>query len=370
MDTKLEPMKRTLLAACVIAGVLTSSCGTPKYCREGAFPRFLEEDWRTYCEAFQERVESPGNFELTELATFFGNHSARAKSIRDELLRYESPAACFEGPRAELEYRRLDTCAKDDDGQRQEIANAFVANLEPWLSDHRLRLSSLTPKVGDVEREASRIEKKVAEAFDFHSELDPSDFLKFADTVDAAESEYNRGATLSRDWAQMKKLAGSSSTIISRMDEQYGAEVTDLNAKFKELGDRVIELRERERYLEYAVYSVGKPCPQGIRATKELGIARNILKGKVAEVGGVQPRVTTGLVVDSRDEFEVESFEGFICGVRSKEGQFEGKPRQCTTYRYQLERQRVAGERRWGDWAVMAFEEAGAQNGVECALMK
>jgi len=370
MDTKLDPLTRAMLAGLILAGALTTSCGTPKYCNEGAFPRFLEEDWRTYCEAYQDRVEGPGNFEIEELARFFGSHSAKTKAIRDELLRYENPAACFDGPRSELEYRRLDSCAKDDDGQRQEMANAFAARVDPWIADHKLRQNSLAPAIGDVEREATRIEKKITEAHEFHAELDPSDFLKFSDSLVAVEAEYRRGATLNDEWPRIKRLAGDSDTITSTMDRLYGDDVKLLTGQFRDLGQRVADLRERQRYMEYAVYSVGKRCPDGIRANAELRIARNTLKGKIAEVGGTAPRVTSTSLLDERDGFDYEAFEGFLCGIRQAEGQFESQPRQCGIYRYKLERQRPTGERRWGDWALLSFEESPSREGVECFLMK
>jgi hypothetical protein len=370
MDTKLDPMTRALLAGCMITGLLASSCGTPKYCEQGAFPRFLEEDWRTYCESYLDRVEGPGNYEIDELARFFGQHSAKSKAIRDELLRYEEPKACFPGARGELEYRRLDACAKDDDGQRQEIANAFMARLAPWIEDQKLRQNSLAPAIGDAEREATRIEKKITEAHEFHAEMDPSDFLKFTDALNAIEGEYRRGATLADDWSRIKDLASKSETILTAMDNTYGADVTELNGQFKELGMRVAELKERQLYMEYAVYSVGKPCPDGARASSELRTAQKVLKGKIAEVAGTKPRVLAPSQVEEREGFEYESFEGFLCGVRPADAQFEGRPRQCGLYTYKLERQRPSGERRWGDWALSSFEQSGPREGVECHLMK
>lgn len=358
------------LSLLILLGVTQLSCGAPSYCREGSFPTFLDEEWRGYCSEYAEHVDNVGAYSLNDLTEFFGNHPAKVAELRETLNKFEEPSACFVEERDKLEYRRLESCLVNDDQQNQKIANSWIARAEPWLDDHRLRLAGVIPKIGDQLREATRLERKAAEAFEFRAEIDPGPYQKFADENEALGKELNRTADLEGEWRELLEAAGKNESLTGTMQNKFGADVDELVRKLAEARASYGELLEEQRYLEMATYSAGKPCPQGLRSSKEVSIAKRALASKIREVRGTPPRAMTSIAKELVEELETESFEGFICARRAADNQFADKPAQCAVYRFVLQRDRPVSERRWGDWMITAFEEGGPQAGVDCGLMK
>ncbi|MEZ4458564.1 MAG: hypothetical protein R3E66_02325 [bacterium] len=346
------------------------SCGAPSYCKEGSFPTFLDEEWRSYCTKYSEHMDNVGAYTLPQLTQFFGNHPDKVAELNETRAKYQEPSACFVEERDKLEFRKLDSCLDNNDEQNQAIANAWIARAEPWLEDHKLRLSGVIPKIGDQMREAKRLERKAGEAFEFKAEIDPGAFLKFADENEALGKELDVTADIEGEWRDLLRLAGDNKALTGAMQAEYGAAVQELVDKLADARANYSELTEQQRYLEMATFSAGKPCPLGLRSNKEVGIAKKAMASKIKEVKGTAPRAMTSIAKELVNDLENESFEGFICAPRSSDNQFSDRPKQCAVYRYVLQRDRPVNERKWGDWTITAFEEGGPQAGVDCGIMK
>jgi len=363
-------MKKIVLSLLVVLGATQLSCGSPNYCREGSFPTFLDEEWRTYCADYDDHMNNVGAYGLPELTSFLGKHTERVAALNESRAKYKDPGACFVAERDKLEYRKLDSCLSNDDQQNQAIGNAWAARAEPWLEDHSLRLGEMVPKLGDQIREAARLDRKISDAFEIKAEVETDAFQKFADENEALGAEIERTANIETEWKNLTKRASGNEALAGTMQKKVGGEVNELLAKVGDLRSKYAELLESQRYLEMVTYSTGKPCPSGLRSNKETGIAKKALAAKIKTVNGVTPRAMTSISKEMQDELETESFEGFTCAPRASGNQFGDKPRLCAIYRYVLQRDRPANERSWGDWTVTAFEEGGAQAGVDCGLLK
>lgn len=354
---------------------LAAGCGpSKKLCNDknpASFATFLDEEWRAYCVDYRQHVEQPGRFEMAELTTFFGNHSARVKELNKSLHTHEKYESCFDSPKSELELRNLESCLQDNDQSDIEITNAWSAVAEPWIEDLQLRVQEISPRIGDAAREAKRQEKKVTEAFDFHNAIEGRDWeslqveLKSLDkaiaAVEGADAQFNT----------LRKEAEGHTALIRALDNDFAPRVNTIVAEVSDLRAKQVELTEVARYLEFASSSAGISCPKSLKgANNELRTAKKVVKGKNNEVGGSGPRITSKTRADSSGDIDFERFEGFVCGIRGPENQWEGSPQQCAQYRYVIERQKPASERKWGDWSVKSFEEAGSADGVDCALKK
>ncbi len=362
-------MKKTILSLLVVLGATQLSCGSPNYCREGSFPTFLDEEWRTYCADYDDHMTNVGAYGLPELTSFLGKHTERLEALNETRSKYKDAGACFVEERDKLEYRKLDSCLKNDDEQNQAIGNAWIARSQPWLEDHSLRLGEMVPRLGDQIREAARQDRKVSDAFELKAELETDAFVKFADENEALGEQIERTANIETEWKNLTKRASSNEALAGTMQKKVGGEVSDLITKVNDLRAKYGELLEFQRYLELATYAAGKPCPSGLRSSKETNIAKKALSAKIKTVGGVTPRAMTSISKEMQDELETESFEGFTCAPRATGNQFPEKPKLCAIYRYVLQRDRPANERSWGDWTITAFEEGGAQAGVDCGML-
>lgn len=363
-------MKKTLTAFALLLASSQLSCGTPSYCNEGTFPKFLDDEWRTYCAEYADHMEEIGSYGLPELTSFYAQHPAKVAELNESLAKYESPAACFAEKTEQLEYRKLNSCLTNDDAQNQAIGNAWVARAQPWLEDHKLRLGEITPKIGDQLREARRLETKVAEAFEFKAEMDPAAYIKFADENEVLSKQLEKTADIEGEWKNLLKRARDNEALLGMMQSEYGDEVSELVARLADTRAQFNEVMEAQRYLEMGTYAAGKGCPPGLRSNAEIAIAKKAMASKIKEIRGTAPRPSTGIAKELADELETESFEGFLCAPRGKDNQFADKPQQCAVYKYVLQRDRPVSERAWGDWTITALEEGGPMAGVDCALMK
>jgi hypothetical protein len=362
-------MKKLVLSLLVVLGATQLSCGSPNYCREGSFPTFLDEEWRTYCADYDDHMNNVGAYGLPELTSFLGKHPERVSALSETKSKYKDASACFVAERDKLEYRKLDSCLTNDDQQNQAIGNAWAARAEPWLEDHSLRLGEMIPKLGDQIREAARLDRKVSDAFEIKAEVETDAFQKFADENEALGAEIERTADIEDEWRSLKKRAKGNEALVGTMQKKFGGDVEGLLEKVSDMRGKYAELRESQRYLEMATFAAGKPCPSGLRSNKEIGIAKKSLAAKIKTIGGVTPRAMTSISKEMQDELETESFEGFTCAPRSTGNQFVDKTKLCAVYRYVLQRDRPANERSWGDWTITAFEEGGAQAGIDCGLL-
>ncbi len=371
-------MRRKLALLIVVAAAASqlASCGAGKRCTDqtpGSFSTFLEDEWRAYCVEYHQHIENPTEVTLLQLTKFFSEHPARVKALNKSLYGYEKFESCFESPKAELELRELQTCLQDNDQSDVEITNAWSAVAEPWAEDLQLRVAEISPRLSDAEREAKRQLKKVSEAFDFQTRLEGRDWeslqveLKSLDKamagIEGVDTEF--GKVL----AQGKNHEALSETMQAGVAPQINAIAADLAS----LRGRHADLLKTAHYLEYASLAAGVKCPDSAKgANSEMATAKKIVTGRNNEVGGSGPKILTKTRPDSSGDIDFERFEGFVCGTRGPENQFEGSPQLCGQYRYVVERQKPAGasKKEWGDWTLKSFEESGSNGGVDCTLKK
>lgn len=370
-------MKHPVIAVLLLGGAVSmfTACGpSKKLCKEktpASFATFLDEDWRAYCTEYRAHVEQPGRYELKELATFFGNHSARVKELNKDLYSHEKFETCFESPKEELELRELQTCLQDNDQTDIEIANAWGAVADPWVEDLQLRVAEISPRMGDAAREAKRQEKKVGEAFDFHNKLEGRDWESLQVELKSLDKAIAQVEGIDAQFNELVKAGEGHAALSRAMEGEYAPEINAIVAEVADLRQKHTELNEAARYLEFAWGAAGVVCPKTLKgANKELRTAKKVVASKNNEVGGGGPRITSKTRADSSGDTDFERFEGVVCGIRGPENQWEGYPQQCAEYRFVVERQKPAGERKWGDWAVKSFEETGSDGGVDCTLKK
>lgn len=365
--------KLALAIVCAAAMAPLASCGGPKVCKEqnpGSFNTFLKDEWRTYCEEYRQHVESPASYSLVDLTTFLANHPKRVKELEKTLYRFDKFESCFESPREELELRNLQSCLQDNDQSDLEITNAWTSQAEPWVEDLQLRVQAITPRIGDAEREAQRQRKKVAEAFDFQSKLEGRAFESLQVELLSLDKAIGEVEGVDRDFKAIVAQGQGHEALARAMQEQV-ANVNAIIADIAALRARHDALASEARFLELASLSAGVACPPTLKgASKELKIAQKVAGGRNNEVGGSGVRILTNVRADASGDTDFERFEGFVCGVRGPENQFDGATQLCAQYRFVIERQRPNGTNSWTDWTLKSFEEAGPSGGVDCALRK
>ncbi len=357
-------------ASLLLTGVL--SCGAPNYCKEGSFPEFKEDEWEPYCERYTNYLEDPGQYTVEEVTEFFANHPKKIKELREQTMSYEKGVeACFQSNREQLDYRNLNKCLEYDDEQQQLIVNSWTARIEPWLENHQLRINETRPKLGDAKRTADRLMLKTNDALEFSREMDPSLYEKWVATLDELDERIEKGKRMGREWDDLVDLASESDVLTAAMADQIAPEIADLNKKIEDQRATHDDLTLMRRYLTFAVYASGKPCPQGIKSSKEQRIADKGLKKELNQTKGTKPRISSSILKDQREDQDYESFTGFICGQRGRGNQFSGQPVLCGIHRFKMERSKPTSEKRkWTNWRVVSFEESGPDTGVDCRLNK
>lgn len=367
--------KSALLVLLIL--VTTTSCalfGKPDYCtqtRQGNFKSFLDDEWRAYCTAFEDRTQAVANYELTELTEFFGAHPARIEELKSEMVRFEDTDACFSEPREELELRSLNSCLENDESQQLQVINAWKARAQPWLEQVQITVQSNKPKISRMASESRRLQKKAGEAFDYNSELDPTDYEKFRADLADLKGSVDSARTTQRSFQQLLQLASGNGSLTAAMQNEYGPAFAELAASIQDQKSDVDQLEADARYLEFAYNSAGKSCPKGIKARSELRAAKGALDSQVAAIGRRTRNINVSSVatLEERGPVMYERFEGFVCGKRGSENQFEGRPQQCGVYRFLLERTKGVDDRKWEPWLVKAWQEAGADGGVDCGKL-
>lgn len=371
-------MRIKIVLVLVLAVLSTSSCalfGKPDYCvqkRTGNFATFLEEDWRTYCAEFDERTSAVANYTLEDLTAFYGAHPAKVQEMKEEMVRFEDIDACFTEPREELELRALNSCLENDEAQQLQIINAWKARAEPWLEGTQLTVQGNKPKISALGSESARLEKKAAEAFDFNSQMEPDDYEKFRADLKALERDLASARAAQQSFQKLLQSASGNASLTTAMQTEFGPAFAELAASIEDQREDFKALKASERYLEFAVNSAGKRCPNGIKARTESRAAQKALESQVASIGRKTRHIEVSSVaqLEERGPVQYERFEGFVCGRRSSENQFDGKPQQCGQYRFLLERTKAVNDKKWEPWLVKGWQEAGPEAGVDCGLIK
>jgi hypothetical protein len=370
-------MRPKLAIALVLTVMSTSSCalfGKPDYCtqsRQGNFKSFLDDDWRAYCAEFEEKTTAVGNYTLEELTAFYGAHPQRVQDLKDEMVRFEDVNACFTEPREELELRSLNSCLSNDEAQQLEVNNAWKARAKPWLESIQLTIQGNRPKISELESESRRLQRKAEEAFNFNAQMEPGGFEKFRAELSALESDLAGATNAQRSFQKMQQLAGGNASLTAAIQADYGPAFAELAREIQDQREDVEALKVAERYLEFAVNSAGKRCPKGIKARSEKRAAQKALESQVASIGRRTRDIQISSVteLEERGPVQYERFEGYVCGKRSSENQFDGKPQQCGVYRFMLERTKGFDDKKWEPWLVKGWQESGPDGGVDCGLL-
>lgn len=359
-----------LAALLVCSALLSTSCGAPGYCNQGTFPTFLDDEWRGYCLKYEEHVERPASFELAELTSFLASHPAKAAELRQSIATWDNPAACFQQPRQKLEYRELNSCVQHDEAQRLEMINAWDARAEQWLTRREKQAQNLSPKLGDLKREGTRLMRETGEAFEFQAQMDPAAFLEWEVALREQADAVAQVSRVREEWRDALERAESVEFLKTAMLADFGPRVAALSEDLIGLRDQVSDLQAIRAYLGFAVPAAGKPCPTGIRSRQESRAATSALTKQIGLVSGTEPRVSTKITPDERGEDNYEFFSGFLCGQRHEDKQMKNQTQLCARYDFMLERKKPKTEKKWGDWYVKKFTEGDEKEGVDCSLLK
>ncbi len=357
--------------------MVLSACGPsePGLCedtREGALTPWIENEWEPYCGVLYDHLEEPGNYSLLELTEFFAEHDQRRDDLNISLKRYEKPEQCFRAPAQQLRYRSLVSCLDNAEAMERRISASWTARSQPWIDEYEGRVKRLRRKVSDARLLSDKVTTKLEQRYDFIGPMAPGSYEKLAgmlvdlredmDFMDRAEPEYK----------SFLKVSADSSDLNALVDRTLSERVEILLSDHKKNRVEFAKLNFEENFLRYAVYSVGRECPTAPRATKEQKAARGALAVKMGELG--TPRsdihITEKITLSENESGDIsQTASGTFCAPRVSEHQFDGRRQQCGVFSFTIQRTKISGERRYGDWTMTKIDESEYDNGVDCKLL-
>lgn len=367
--TALIPAALVALAACTM-----TACGPPDLCKQegsGSFSAFRSSDWTPYCADLEDRLQRPMNYELILLTEFFSEYPDRASSMKSKLIKFEEYDKCFVSKEDKLAYRRLNSCLADKEVESR-IHRAWSVRAKPWLNDYQQRVLKLSEDLDAAERDAEYITTKINQqerkslrvkvdrVAEFGVQLD--ELQKELSLIDRAKDDYERLKGASMSYSSLSgHIANTLSNDIAAMFERHDAN------RFA-----IARLRNTQRFQEFALKSVGTPCEEGMRARKEQRTAKKLLEQNMSELGSGKVVAISSKAKESRDETSgetVETFEGYVCGKRNIDNQFDGKFQLCSKHDFVITRTKAADARRFGDWTLESIAEGDVTRGVDCNLL-
>ncbi len=373
MTSSLAPLRLLVLLTTLTATSLVA-CGPPELCKQegsGTFSSFRSSDWTPYCADLDDRLQRPMDYELILLTEFFSEYPDRASSMKSKLVKFEEHEKCFVSKDDKLEYRRLNACLQNGEVESR-IKRAWTVRAEPWIEEYEGRIQKLqldldaaendseyiTTKINQQERLGQRV--KVDRVSDFEDQLD--DLQKEVGQIDQARSDYERLQAASMSYSALN--GHINSTLKERIDIMF--EKHDQN-RFA-----IARLRNTQRFHNFALKSVGVPCEEGVRSRKEQRKATKLLEDQVNALGASKIVAITSKTQAATDESTgetTETFEGYICGKRSVDNQFDNKIPLCSRHNFVIKRVKPAGERRFGDWQLDSITEGDETQGVDCNML-
>lgn len=362
-----------LLPGCVALGL-----SEPEFCENAgstSLMPWVKSTWEPYCEQLNNHLESPQKYELPALTTFFAEHPAKVEELKTKLARYDRPERCFSEPQEELQLRRLQTCMQTNDEQDARISTSWKIKAEPWLGEYQFRVKSLRGKLTKTKAIGDKIERKIRDKFENNTQMDQPELTKtYTDNMAKHEKEI---AAIDKSKAQLTQLTEMSAAnpgLATTITREFGPPIQVLledHEKNKKLYAELVKTRD---FFVLATGSVGKACPAGKKARKELKIAKKQLTEELGKVSASSKSITVLTKINREDDEEgfssKESFQGFICGKRSSKNQFEGRPEMCVQWFFTIQREKGQNEKKWEPWVVKKFTEGKANQGVDCALLK
>lgn len=371
-------MQRSKFIAPVIALLtLLTACGPrePGLCedtREGALTPWVNETWEPYCSAFSDHLLEPERYSIGELTKFFADHPAKREELKTSLSRYAEPERCFRDVPAErLRYQSLKDCLEANESMTRKIHAAWSARAEGWFKEYTYRVKKLRRDLDDIEVLGDKLNMKLEQKFDFRAPMDDDLFDRYAQSLSDVQPdvEFLNGAKPTFD-----SLIGTAKTdadLARMIKNTYGKTFENLISDHDKNRLRYAKLSGAAAFYKHAVYAVGKQCPDGQKANKEVRAAKEALALELSKFAFVtSPRVTKKTVRISDEAADIEKFEGIVCTARGDSNQFEDRRELCSQYHFIVERQRAKGERRWEDWTLQKFEEGDVEEGVDCNLIQ
>ncbi len=367
-------LARTLLLLTLAPSLGCSALGLakPEYCEDqgaSSLQPWVDSTWAPYCDEFNTRLTEPQNYELVELTEFLSAHPERTAELKTKLTRYKDPKRCFETNAEQLQYRKLSACLEDGPSQDARVTLTWDVRADPWLKEYDFRAKKLRRDLTDMNAAAENIERKIQEKFQANEIMDqPELFVAFDETMSRLEKDMAAVDNANSSYNRILATASSYPALAHMITQKYRPVLDTIMQDHKKNRELFNQLQDQRRFLRFAVYSVGRTCPTGVRANNELKAARTVLKEKIAELGASTPRITeTVQESKSEDEFTVlQTFRGVICATRNTGNQVVGKPEMCAKHLFTIQRSRGVDDKRWDDWTLQSLEEGGPKEGVDC----
>ncbi len=358
--------------------LVLSACGPsePGLCedtREGALTPWVDGDWEPYCNVLYQHLEDPGDFTLLELTEFFAEHGQRRDELSLAFKRYDSPEKCFQEPAEQLRYRSLVSCLDNEEAMERRISASWTARSEPWIEEYETRVKRLRQKISDASLLKEKVVTKLEQRYDFVAPMSPNAYEKLAGMLVAIREDMAFLDTAAPEYKAFLKVSAEDDALNTLVDRTLSERVEIMLEDHQKNRVKFAKLNFEENFLRYAVYSVGKPCPKAPRATKEQKAARGALAVKLGELGAPRSDVyiTDKITVSENENGDIsQSAGGRFCAPRATERQFDGRRQQCGIYSFTMQRTKLSGERRYGDWTVTQIDESEYDDGVDCALLE
>ena len=363
---------------CLAALFVLSACGPsePGLCedtREGALTPWVDGEWEPYCNVLYDHLEEPGNYSLLELTEFFSEHNQRREELSIAFKRYKDSGQCFQEPAEQLRYRSLVSCLDNEEAMERRISASWTARSEPWVDEYETRVKRLRQRISDASLLKDKVVTKLEQRFDFVAPMDPNAYEKLAGMLVAIREDMAFMDTAEPEYKSFLKVSADADALNALVDRTLSERVEILLDDHQKNRVKFAKLNFEENFLRYAVYSVGKECPESPRAKKEQKAARGALAVKLGQLG--LPRsdvyITEKITVSENENGDIsQSTSGRFCAPRATERQFDGRKQQCGIYSFTIQRTKLSGERRYGDWAVTRIDESEYDNGVDCSLLE
>ena len=351
------------------------SCGAPEMCRQqgqGTFSQFRGEQWASYCASLEARLQQPLEHELIALTEFFSEYPEESARIKKRAASYADHQRCFVSSSEQFEYRELNSCLEQGEVSTR-IEQSWSVRAEAWLKEYQDRVADLTRQLDLSERDGDFITQKLEQKHALGAKAGELDRVEeLARTLDAMQQEVDR---IDRAQDEYERLMGASMAYASfnqYITETIKAPIDEMFEKHEANRFTIARLRTTQRFHSLAIPSLGVACEPGERANEEVRIARRVLKARMNNINaGRQIAITSPIeeIVDEETGDEFETMQGYVCGERGEDNQFEQRFKLCSQYPFEIRRIKPSGARRFNAWEVNSFEQGEAEAGVDCRLL-
>lgn len=371
-----------LRAACVgvflSASLIGCGPGEPGLCedtRAGALTPWVQETWEPYCDDLFTHLEEPRTISsILKFTEFFAAHPTEREELTKKLASYKEAERCFKSPDDRLRLRRLQACLEDGSSMERRINAAWAARSEPWLDDYQAKIKRLRRDLDDIKRIGDKLNIQLERKFEIQAPYEAKLYDEFAQRLEDTREKVAYVNKLRKKFKRILKIASDNEEFEQMIDSQYSGEVDALIKENEKNQVKYAKMLGDETYFKFAVNSTGKGCPAGLKKSrKEIKAAKSVLKTKLLSLNprSKKIRITSPSSFEANEkEFHItETIKGFVCGPRKDENQFQGRRKMCAVHKFEIQRIKPKGERRWQPWKVEKFEEGEFDEGVDCNLI-